>query len=442
MITAGLIVAALGSTMGVLLGLEYVVGFFIPGSDRIGTHAATMEAYVLLFAAAIVEGFLGKDQAQRWTWPGVALTLAWTFAGIVVLPGLLFDSPLGFLFAPLLLLGLVLFLVRTGWRALRINPLGRGPERWLFFGTLWTTLWAIFFIYIATTYAEDISTVPEWVAVIFQHASFVGVMTNLLLGVYSIRSQSVSYVLPLGETAAMWLINLGLFIFFGLHIIADSPLGAIVMGIGVLLGVAIMILRLLLSDLRWVYDLLYRDRAPWDMDEPRPELVQMVESGQLEPSRAIDLGCGSGDNVIYLAQNGFETTGVDLSKRAIERAHEKARSAGVSPTFLAGDVTNLKQVEGKFDLVLDYGCLGCVIGMPAREKYAETLLRLTRIGSKYILLNLSRSPKGRMNLIPNTLQPGEVDQLFGDDFETEYYDAEHAIGPLGMRVEFRLMKRK
>lgn len=442
LVSAGLFVAAIGSTMGVLLGLEYVVGFFIPGSDRVGSHAAVMDGYLLLMVAAIVEHFLGKDRMQRWTWAGLGLALVWSLSGVLVLPGLLFGSALGLLFVPLLLLGLVIFLARTGWRALRVSPFGLGPQRWLFFGTLWATLWALFYVYVGATFAQNIAAIPDWVGVIFQHASFVGTMTNLLLGVYSIRGRNAAYVLPLGETAAMWLINLGLPIFFALEILADMRLGALVMGMGVLLGVLVMIVRLLLSDLSWVYDLLYRGGAPWDMEKPRPELVQMVESGQLEPCRAIDLGCGTGDNVIYLAQHGFDAVGVDLSPRAIAQARDKARTAGVSPTFVVGDVTDIKEVAGPFDLVVDYGCLGCVIGMPAREKYAKTLSRLTRSGAIFILLNFAQNPDRSFSPVPNVLQPGEVEHLFGQDFEVEYCDDEHEMGPLGMPVEFRLMRRK
>jgi SAM-dependent methyltransferase len=442
LVTAGLCVAAIGSTMGVLLGLEYVVGFFIPGSDRVGSHAAVMDGYLLLVVAAIVEYFLGKGPAQRWTWAGLALASAWSLSGILVIPGLLFGSTLGLLFVPLLLLGLIIFLVRSGWRAFRINPFGRAPQRWLFFGTLWAALWVLFYIYIGANYAQNIAAIPDWVGVIFQHASFVGTMTNLLLGVYSIRARSAGYVYPWGETAAIWLINLGLPLFLALEILADMRLGALLMGMGVLLGVLVMIVRLLLSDLSWVYDLLYRGGAPWEMEKPRPELMQMVESGRLEPCRAIDLDCGTGDNVIYLAQHGFDAVGVDLSPRAIAQARDKARMAGVSPTFVAGDVTDLKEVTGPFDLVLDYGCLGCIIGMPAREKYANTLSRLTRAGSSYILLNFAHNPDRSFSLVPNVLQPGEVDRLFGEAFEIEYYDDEHETGPLGMPVEFRLLRRK
>jgi SAM-dependent methyltransferase len=442
LITAGLFVAAMGSTVGVLLALEYIVGFFVPGPERIGSHAAVMDSFVLLFAAAIVERFLGKGESQRWTVAGLGLGITWVLAGITVLLGLLFDLPVGQLFAPLLLLGLVLFMVRTGRHALRINPLGRGPGRWLFFGTLWAMLWALFFIYIGATYADDLASIPEWVGTVFQHAAFVGTMTNLILGVHAYRSQEAGYVMPRAETIAMWLINLGLLVFFGLHVTIDVQLGAIVMGIGVLLGVVTMLARLAISDLRWLYDLLYRGKAPWEMDGPRSELVQMVESGRLRPGRAIDLGCGTGDNVIFLSQQGFDVVGVDLSSRAIDQAREKAHSAGVSPTFLAEDATDLKEVNGTFDLVLDYGCLGCIFGTSLRERYVETLLRLTRSGSTYVLANFAKTPDSRISFVPNALEDGEVDQLLADHFNVEEFDGEYETGPFGLRAEFRRMRRK
>ena len=57
-----------------------------------------------------------------------------------------------------------------------------------------------------------------------------------------------------------------------------------------------------------LWDLAYVWRSPWDIGGPRAELVRLVGSGELQPCRAIDLGCGAGENVIYLAQQGFDAT--------------------------------------------------------------------------------------------------------------------------------------
>jgi hypothetical protein len=108
-------------------------------------------------------------------------------------------------------------------------------------------VFVVLLIYAAMVLAADPSAAPHWFGAVFIHSSFVGMMTNLLLGVFSARTQERREVLPWAEPAALWLMNLGLLFFFGLHIATETRLGAIVMGIGVLLGVVTMILRLVSS---------------------------------------------------------------------------------------------------------------------------------------------------------------------------------------------------
>ena len=148
------------------------------------------------------------------------------------------------IFGLLLAAGLVTFLIRTGRRALAYNPRRGGIRAWTWFGSLWVVMFVLLFIFAAVSFAEDISASPFWFYVVFSHTAFVGMMTNLLLGVYALRTASTKHVVAWGEPVSMWLINLGLLVFFTLKIAADIRLGAIVMGIGVLLGVGTMLLRL------------------------------------------------------------------------------------------------------------------------------------------------------------------------------------------------------
>ncbi len=251
LVAGGLLVAAVGAAMGVLLGLERVIGQFLPidGEDRVGVHAGMMDTYVILVAGGIVEWFVNKDRRLRWAWAGLLQTIAWTVAAILVptafLLGLL--DQLIPIFALLLLLGLGFFLVRVAWRAIGKGPLGAGVEPWGFFGTLWLVVFVALFLYAAIVLGGDPTAAPHWFTAVFTHSAFVGTMTNLLLGVFSARTQESRDVLSWGEPAAMWLINLGLVVFFGLHIATDSRLGSIVMGIGVLLGLVTMIWRLVAS---------------------------------------------------------------------------------------------------------------------------------------------------------------------------------------------------
>jgi SAM-dependent methyltransferase len=189
----------------------------------------------------------------------------------------------------------------------------------------------------------------------------------------------------------------------------------------------------------WLWDLAYLWRAPWDIGGPRPELVRLVESGELEPCRAIDLGCGIGENVIYLAQQGFDANGADISPRAIAKARRKAQAAGVSPTFLVGDVTDLTGVEGPFDLVVDNGCLHSLLGDRFREDYVRTVLCLTRPGSRYWLRCFVR--RGRFGT-GGEVAPNEVERRFSRQFDIETLEALPPGPPPWANDAIYLMTRK
>ncbi|TMC46567.1 MAG: class I SAM-dependent methyltransferase [Chloroflexi bacterium] len=122
-------------------------------------------------------------------------------------------------------------------------------------------------------------------------------------------------------------------------------------------------------------------RPPWDTGVTPPELVRFVESHPA--GRALDLGCGTGTNVVYLARHGWSAVGVDFAGRAIAKARRRAREAGVTCTFVVGDVTRLA-VPGPFDLALDIGCLHS-IPPSGRPGYATGLSRVVRPGGTYWL---------------------------------------------------------
>ncbi|GAB3303181.1 class I SAM-dependent methyltransferase [Pseudoclavibacter terrae] len=76
-------------------------------------------------------------------------------------------------------------------------------------------------------------------------------------------------------------------------------------------------------------------------------------AGTLTPGRALDLGCGEGGDAIWLAQQGWRVTGIDISTVAIERARAAARAARVDGSlvdFVAGDLETWRPVE-PLDLV-------------------------------------------------------------------------------------------
>jgi len=133
-----------------------------------------------------------------------------------------------------------------------------------------------------------------------------------------------------------------------------------------------------------VCELGYRySRMPYG-NGPDKQLVELVESGRTPPCRAIDLGCGAGRNAVFLAQHGFDVTGVDFASAGIAKARQKAEAAGVRVEFTVDDLTNLQRVKGTFDFLTELGALD-TFGPKDRDLYVRNVLPLTHRGSRYLL---------------------------------------------------------
>jgi SAM-dependent methyltransferase len=100
--------------------------------------------------------------------------------------------------------------------------------------------------------------------------------------------------------------------------------------------------------------------TPWDGHPLSTTLREVVEGTDTPaPGSALDVGCGTGDASIYLAQHGWQVTGVDFTPKALDKARAKARAANATVHFVHADVTHLSQagISGPFELIVDNGCL-------------------------------------------------------------------------------------
>jgi cyclopropane fatty-acyl-phospholipid synthase-like methyltransferase len=105
---------------------------------------------------------------------------------------------------------------------------------------------------------------------------------------------------------------------------------------------------------RLFYAISYLGSPPWDTNISPPELLNFI---QTHPAgRALDLGCGTGKNLATLAEHGWQTTGVDFSRKAVRLARSRLTACGFPAKILFGDVSRKPGVVGKFDLILDIGC--------------------------------------------------------------------------------------
>jgi SAM-dependent methyltransferase len=130
----------------------------------------------------------------------------------------------------------------------------------------------------------------------------------------------------------------------------------------------------------------YRDgNLPWDTGQPSSELQRVLSRNAIEPCRALELGCGTGTNSVWLAQQGFEVTGVDVAPLAVEQAEKRARAAGVKAHFLVADVLDLPDLDGPFAFFFDRGCYHAV-RRDAPEQYAAAVARQLAAAGRGLIL--------------------------------------------------------
>ena len=176
-----------------------------------------------------------------------------------------------------------------------------------------------------------------------------------------------------------------------------------------------------------VYKNMSLDDIPWNMETPPPPLVELVDSGKLQPCKAIDLGCGAGNYAIHLAGKGFDVTGVDYSPTAIEIAKENAARLGAKCDFIVADlIEQPHKLDRSWDFAYDWGLLHHIFP-GQRPKYVETVRRILNPKGKYLSACFSEKDTGfggsgkyRKTRLGSTLYfsgENELRELFEPHFE-------------------------
>ena len=143
-----------------------------------------------------------------------------------------------------------------------------------------------------------------------------------------------------------------------------------------------------------VYKNMSLEEIPWNIETPPEPLVKLVDSGKVQPCKTIDMGCGAGNYAVYLAERGFEVTGVDFSQTAIRIARENAAKKGVKCNFFVADVVEgLDKVNQTWDFVYDWGLLHHILP-EQRQKYVENVRRILNPGGRYLSVCFSREDTG------------------------------------------------
>lgn len=129
-------------------------------------------------------------------------------------------------------------------------------------------------------------------------------------------------------------------------------------------------------------------------DVPDTRLVELVEGAHpLRPGRALDLGCGTGRNTLYLARHGWDAVGIDMLGRAIDKARSRAFGAAASARFIQGDVTRVKDlgIGDGYSLIVDSGCYYGLSG-GQRDAYAAGVSRVAAEEALLLMAGFTKIP--------------------------------------------------
>lgn len=126
--------------------------------------------------------------------------------------------------------------------------------------------------------------------------------------------------------------------------------------------------------------------TPWDTGEPNEYLVEFVKSAAVAKGDALEVGCGTGTNALWLAGEGFTVLGIDVSAVALEKARAKGAGTGSRCRFEQLDFLNDAVSGGPFDLVFDLGCFHLFDEARERASFAERVASLLASGGCWLSL--------------------------------------------------------
>lgn len=143
---------------------------------------------------------------------------------------------------------------------------------------------------------------------------------------------------------------------------------------------------------RWLhFTKRYFGNPRWDTGISPPELLDFLASNPA--GRALDIGCGTGTNMVTMADVGWEVTGVDMIPIAVWKARSKLRKANLVGRVIWGDVSQPLKLRGRYDLILDMGCYHS-LSFPDREKYQQNIKAWIKPRGAYLIYaHLPTDPK-------------------------------------------------
>ncbi|MHA1771224.1 MAG: methyltransferase domain-containing protein [Candidatus Thorarchaeota archaeon] len=156
--------------------------------------------------------------------------------------------------------------------------------------------------------------------------------------------------------------------------------------------------------------------APWDIGQPHPALVALVEQKKIPVGSVFEPGPGRGDNALYLASKGYDVTTCDISPSAVTALRKRARNLGLSINVIQAEVIyGIDSLANRFDVVFERSFLQ-TLPPPMRSRYIERVCTLLRDDGRYI--GIIRGPRDPPPVTqPYAFSKQELLDLFSKRFD-------------------------
>ncbi|MEU5627195.1 class I SAM-dependent methyltransferase [Streptomyces tendae] len=174
------------------------------------------------------------------------------------------------------------------------------------------------------------------------------------------------------------------------------------------------------------FEKLYQDGEkigplmPWNIGGPQPAVRAICEDGGFR-GHVLDLGCGLGDNALYLASQGHQVSAVDISEVAVECGRKKARDYELTVDFQVADAFSLTNSGTRYDVILDSAFFHTV---PEGEipRYTELLRALCEEGAELHLFTFSKELTPDYPG-PRRISEAELRDAFGAQWDIKVIEA-------------------
>ncbi len=178
------------------------------------------------------------------------------------------------------------------------------------------------------------------------------------------------------------------------------------------------------------FDTAYEGSPPWDIGRPQGAVVRLEREGRIVGD-VLDLGCGTGENALYLGERGHEVFGIDLAGTAVERAVAKARERRLDVRFGVWDALRVDALGRRFDTAIDVGMFH-TLGDEERAPYARALHAALRPGGRLFLLCWSE--RNAWGFGPRRVTQMEIRGSFDDGWIVERIDDERFESTLDVEI--------